>query len=143
MRCVSLLIAVALVAFAAKTVFACSCAAEPPPKEALKRAKAVFIGKVIKIEEVGKLGRFGAVKATIEVSINYKGVKTKQVEVWTTNDQASCGYLFEKGSSYLVYCYGYEKKLLTSICSRTRNMKNAKADIEVIGPGKIVKAEKE
>ena len=132
----------ALVLISAQSAVACDCAPPPPPKEALKKAQAVFLGKVIKVEKVEKSRGFRVVKATFEASTNYKGVKTKQVEVWTSASGASCGYGFVKGSSHLVYCYheGEDKKTLwTDICTRTRPKKDAAADIAAIGPGNAVK----
>ena len=143
MRRVSMLMAVALVAISAKSVLACSCAPPPAPKDALKSAQAVFLGKVIKIEKIGKR-QFGALTVTFEVSTNYKGVKTKQVEVRTSSSGASCGYGFAKGSSYLVYCYSTDKgkTLSTGLCTRTCPKKNAQADIKAIGSGNAVKEAK-
>ena len=91
----------ALVLISTRSAVACSCGASPPPKEALKAAAAVFLGKVIKVEKVKKGRGFFALKATLEVSTNFKGVKTKQVEVWTTTSEGACGYKFVKGSSHL------------------------------------------
>jgi hypothetical protein len=132
----------ALVVFSANSAVACSCAPPPPPKKALEVAEAVFLGKVIKIEKPGKDRGFGPITVTFEVSTNYKGVKTKQVKVRTASSGSACGYGFAKDISYLVYCYSGDKgkTLSTGLCSRTRPKKNAKADIEAIGPGSAVTA---
>src|SRR5688572_21314275 len=46
---------------------------------------------------------------------------------------ADCGYGFRLGGQYLVYAYqNNDKKLQTSICTRTRLLSEASADLEYV-----------
>ena len=129
MRRFTLLAVVALISLSANSAFACRCATPPPPKQSLAKSKAVFLGKVIRIEKT-KPRDFGVsvLRVTFEVSRNFKNVTKRQVDVITSASGASCGYNFTKGKTYLVYCLtaGGEKSLTTNLCSRTRPEKNAK-----------------
>ena len=79
---------------------------------------------------------------TITVSRTWKGTKGKTVKVRTAISGASCGYGFQKGKSYLVYCYKTPKAakeagiLKTNICTRTKLLAKAKGDLTEIGEGK-------
>jgi hypothetical protein len=58
-------------------------------------------------------------------------VETSEVEVTTGLGDADCGYRFRVGGQYLVYAYRNDKKMLsTSICTRTRLLSEATADLE-------------
>jgi hypothetical protein len=128
----------ALLAMAvSSSAWACSCAPPPPPKQSLAKSAAVFAGKVTAVKRDGF-----QVRVTFEISKTWKGTKGKTVEVTTASSGAACGYAFKKGSSYLVYCYAPKvegKKatmLSTNICSRTKTLASAKADLKDLGPGK-------
>jgi len=110
---------------------ACKCAAPPAPKKALEQAKAVFAGKVTKIEKAPEYGRL----IHFAVSKTWKGVDKKTVTVKTGMGGGDCGYGFTKGKAYLVYCYG-KKELSTNVCTRTRSLDRAQEDLKEIGPGK-------
>ena len=45
-----------------------------------------------------------------------------------------CGYHFRIGERYLVYALGPVEALETSICSRTRRARQARADLAALGP---------
>lgn len=107
--------------------FACSCIAPPSPKQALKKSSAVFSGEVTAIEVEGFVK-----KVTISVGRSWKGARKKTVTVTTSFSGASCGYGFQKGKKYLVYCY---RGLETGLCTRTKTLKSAKEDIKELGEG--------
>ena len=115
--------------------WACDCAVPPPPKEALKKATAVFSAKVVKIEEAG-LQR----SVTVEVLRTWKGVDEKKIVVSTAKSGASCGYGFQEGKTYLIYAYQEEKApmLRVSLCSRTQAIDKAEGDLKELGEGKAV-----
>ena len=104
---------------AASYAVACDCAPPPPAKESLEKAAAVFVGKVTKVEDAGGFQN----RVTLEVTASHKGVKEKEITIFTAQNGAACGYGFEKGTSYLVYAYetkdGEKKTLGTNICTRT------------------------
>lgn len=122
-----------------EAVEACRCRPPPPPKESLKQAGAVFAGKVVDIKyDDGK----SRMTVTIEVAATWKGDVGKTVEVQTATSSAACGYNFQKGNSYLVYCLkspdkkdGKQPPLRTNICTRTRPMSQANDDLKDLGKG--------
>ena len=121
------------------TAQACSCAAPPPPKQALEQAHAVFVARVTKIERGGRFGK----TVTMEVSTTWKGIKEKTVTVFTGLGGGDCGYAFQVDKSYLVYAYQSKDRdgklgpLSTNICTRTRAVESAKGDIDALGPAKM------
>lgn len=93
--------------------FACSCA-EASTTEQFSNATAVFIGTV---ETISLDGRQRSVD--FDVSEWQKGSSTESVTVATGWGDADCGFDFETGKEYVVYAYGKEEQLSTSICSGT------------------------
>jgi len=129
------LIILSLLLTTASTADACSCAPPPPPQTALKQAHAVLLGKVTKIELRGQLKR-----VTFAVERSWKGVNDPQAVVWTHVSGAACGYGFQVGNKYVVYCYQQENSsvLRTNICTRTNPVERAKKDLTDLGPGKKI-----
>jgi len=123
-----------LVGLVVRSAAACSCAPPPPPKQALEAAVAVFSGKVVEIKPGDQ--PFAPKQVTFEVNRSFKGVDGGRVSVTTAADSAMCGYAFQQGKSYLVYCYGEKKSLSTNICTRTRNIETAGEDLKELGEGK-------
>ncbi|MFQ5731150.1 MAG: hypothetical protein ACE5KM_04245 [Planctomycetaceae bacterium] len=125
------------VAVNASPTWSCSCIAPPPPKTALAKSAAVFLAKVVDIER-GKR----QYEVTFEISRTWKGTRGKNVTVHTALSGAACGYGFKKGKSYLVYCYQAKKDgkpigpMRTNICTRTKPLERAKADLKELGEGK-------
>jgi hypothetical protein len=112
---------------AGRTVFACDCAMPGKPKEELQRADAVFVGEVIgsKTENGSRIFEF-------KVERFWKGAITKVVSVGS--EVGNCRYIFGVGEKYIVYARGKET-LLTSICTRTKNLGAASEDLKDLGEG--------
>ncbi len=94
----ALIIGFFLVLFPQST-YACSCAVTPTPRQALREAKAVFIGEVISTEVFDVQGEFGTnqvVRVRFTVSRFWKGVEVSEVIVHTSRHEMSCGFHFEK-----------------------------------------------
>jgi hypothetical protein len=139
--------AVALVAFALLALLpdcasACSCAgylAAPQERaqRALKESTAVFSGQVVNIGtgEPGGAWRPATVTVSFQVSEVWKGPQPETLEVSTPRDGASCGYPFKEGQEYLVYAYGKEELFKVSLCSETKPLSEASADLEALGNG--------
>lgn len=110
-----------------KQVSACDCAEPPPPVDAMKEAKAVFIGQVLSGTVVNKeKGKF-----TFRVIESFKGASKRKITVFSPLDSsAHCGYHFVIGINYLVYAYG--KKLIVTNCSRTAVNNNSDKIIKEI-----------
>jgi len=123
--------------------YACSCVlrGNEPLKQQVNRAKkdssAVFSGKVLEV--IKKPENFQVV-VKLRVENLWKGNLSKEVTVLTGSDSALCGYQFEVGQSYLIYASGADvNNLQTNICTRTANLSAAKADIKILGKGKILR----
>src|SRR5262245_30846592 len=122
------------------TAFACSCAKAPTPCQAYGQAEAVFIGtpkEVSGIELKDKIENSAYRYRIFRFSVDqaFSGVNGSQISVMTGRGSGDCGYDFKIGEQYLVYAYRhYQKKEMfsTSICSRTRPVRNADEDLEVI-----------
>ena len=122
--------------FLSLEAFSCSCVRikgsfKQQVKWSFSNNDLIFDGKVISIEQIptkkGKVFIGGYLKVTLEVNEVFKGkLSSKQIEVYTNTDGASCGYNFIKVESYLVYNHKYEKKYHTGLCSRNQNLKSVK-----------------
>jgi len=131
------LLLIASLTFGAEAGLACTCAPPKSPARELERSTAVFSGKVLEVKRHKRTGDiFGGVEAVFRVERAWKGVESRTVSVFTSAQSAACGYGFKEGSSYLVYAHGNaESKLSTSICSRTRRLKDAREDLDELGAG--------
>ena len=117
---------------------ACTCVPPPAPTEALEEAAAVFSGKVVQIKSHKPVGDiFGGVEVVFRVNRAWKGINKSTARVFTSSQSAACGYSFSKGHTYLVYASGNSRgRLSTSICSRTKRLKDAREDLNQLGAGK-------
>jgi hypothetical protein len=136
------LVAFALLALLPDCASACSCAgylAAPQERaqRALKESTAVFSGQVVNIGtgEPGGAWRPATVTVSFQVSEVWKGPQPETLEVSTPRDGASCGYPFKEGQEYLVYAYGKEELFKVSLCSETKPLSEASADLEALGNG--------
>ena len=119
---------------------ACSCAVpegqsrQEAVEQAFSESEAVFAGQVIALEEPdGPITDSEApVTVTFRVSEAWKGGVGETLEVTTAVSDASCGYTFEPGESYLVYASG---GLSVGTCSETKPLSGANEDLEVLGAG--------
>jgi hypothetical protein len=122
-----------LIGPAVDSTLACSCPPPPAVKVALEQSSAVFSGKVLKVEvDEAKHQR----TVTIEVVRAWKGMEKKTVVITTGSNDGICGYNFQKDMSYLVYANGEVGTLSTNICTRTKGIEQAKADLEELGEGR-------
>lgn len=116
---------------------ACLCAELAQPDEALDQATAIFAGKVVDIvyadvsEPKGaSIFKLGKRQTTFHVSKVWKGQDMNMIVI--TSNTSQCGYAFQKNKEYIVYAYGEENNLESSICSRTKLLKNAQKDLQVL-----------
>jgi hypothetical protein len=118
---------------------ACSCLVPGPPSEAFESASAVFVGTVKGVTRTDS--NFGERIFRLSIEEAFKGVSGAEVEIRTPANSAACGYDFEKGQQYVVYAHirSSDDRLVTTICTRTRPVSNAKEDLEYLrslGKGK-------
>jgi Carboxypeptidase regulatory-like domain len=120
------------------TAFACTCVKAPTPCQAYEQAGAVFIGipkEVSRNESKDNTGNSGRASRIFRFSVDqaFRGVNNSQVSVITGQGAGDCGYDFKIGEQYLVYAFQDSQKMLsTSICSRTKLVRNADEDLEYI-----------
>lgn len=115
---VVLLVAGLGVVIRASPAFACSCAGYTPA-EAFAAADAVFVGRVVEVDEsvFGPIiGSADPVTVTFDVSSVRKGSVPANAKVQTARDGASCGYDFAEGGFYLVHASAGDP-LTTGLCS--------------------------
>jgi hypothetical protein len=137
-RLLSLIFIAGLTLFFSTKVLACSCQfGGGAPCQDFWRADAVFAGTVVgsgKIN-VGE-GEFKQEMRLVRLTVDQpiRGMQSAEVEVITGWGGGDCGYAFKLGQRYLVYAYRDEtdKRLSTSICTRTRKLSEADADFAFI-----------
>jgi hypothetical protein len=119
---------------------ACTCALEGGSREeivegALSDSEAVFSGEVVAVEQ-GKSNSPIPVNDTVTLRTAevWKGTGRGTVEVSTPSQVGACGNHFEVGRGYLVYAYG-KRGLNTDICTETKPLEKADADLAVLGDG--------
>jgi hypothetical protein len=130
----SLLLVVSLT-LATDTTLACTCVPAKSAAREFERATAVFSGKVVEVRRHKQAEDiFAGVEAVFRVEKVWKGVERRTVSVFTSSQSSACGYGFKEGRTYLVYAHGgAEGRLSTSICSRTRRLKDAGEDLKELG----------
>jgi hypothetical protein len=119
---------------------ACSCVANGPPCEAYGQASAVFVGRVVGaaqqneavMDGVKTVYDVGTIRFSVQES--FRGVDSKEVEIHSGTGGGDCGYWFKRDEVYLIYAHqsSEDKKLYTSICTRTRPISEASEDLEFL-----------
>lgn len=134
--------------------FACLCDGEQTVESSFKESTAIFTGKMIREE-----WRSGIKNEMHDIAMNISGDQKRDYEVkvyifavdkwWKgagtsevvlISDQvrnpdgsqtiSDCGLGFEAGHDYLIYAYGEGDSFSTGVCSRTRSIQRATADIK-------------
>jgi hypothetical protein len=127
-----------------KRALACACMASPSITTALADATAVFTGRITRLELTNNPFTDGfdtRIKVTIETARVWKGPRYLRLVVYTHQSSASCGYPFNLGEEYLVYAHGEENNLYVGLCSLTKPLNNATADLQALGNGQDVLVE--
>jgi hypothetical protein len=121
---------------------ACTCAlGNGRPCANYWSAPVIFAGQVSDISDTPTTIGQGAnqqvyrqklVRFVVEEA--FRGVSGPEAEVVTGNGGGDCGYGFAKGGRYLVYAFPgqQDKRLYTGICTPTKPLDKAAADIEYI-----------
>src|SRR5829696_957624 len=121
---------------------ACSCASlgsqQVQTKQALSYSAAVFSGEVVDVGEgppIRMMGsRLPSSRATLQISKVWKAPEQGTLEVTTPVSGSACGYPFKEGQEYLVYADG-RKGLKVDLCSETKLLSKAGADLTVLAKG--------
>lgn len=111
-----------------RSVGASSCAEPPPVEEAYAGASSVFVGKVMMVRE-----RTRNVKVFFKVYKVFKGTLDDVSVVLTSlpNDMGQ-GYPFQPEEQYLVFTYLQDGRDHTRLCTRTKPLSEASADIKAL-----------
>jgi hypothetical protein len=120
---------------------ACSCVSGQPPEIAFAQAKAVFLGRVVRLELVREKdsSEYELLECILEVVVSYKGNSLatnsgsrRFMQVRTGSGGGDCGFPFGVGQYYLVYAYG-RAALETDICTRTKGITSRnEAELDVL-----------
>lgn len=123
---------------------ACSCGGGGSDKQmvewALSHQGAVFSGEVVDVEDGPpiKMPSMGGIRlpsstVTLRVSEVWKGPQQETLEMSTPSAGAICGYPFKEGQDYLVYAYGKGEPFKVDLCSGTKPLSKANADLALLG----------
>ena len=131
------------VAFSEVTARACTCVGPNPPCQATWQSDAVFVARVLSIEDAPPSVEQGVpwpqIRVRLRVAEAFRGVTVGEVDVFTGRGGGDCGYAFVAGVDYLVYAYRHPANggLRTGICSRTRLLSEAAEDLRYLrGPAR-------
>lgn len=123
------------------------CAGPRSVRAEFDAATAVFQGRVIGKEERELPHPIGPVKKSqvfrFIVEQWWKGENEKEAEVHIMKIETSKGrytfapesFIFKEGKPYLVYAFGDKAMLVTSRCTRTKNIERAQEDLNLLGKG--------
>jgi hypothetical protein len=158
-RHVTILLALLFIFVATSSALGCSCEKTSSVSKALKQADAVFSAKFVGAEyrkgivdglrrimegREGKKTEYEVLVLKFEIEHWWKGTPVNEVILITetTRDadggktSSNCEYAFEEGEDYLVYADNGESGLETSICTRTKRLKEAEQDLKVLRKSK-------
>jgi hypothetical protein len=124
-------------AWPAAQAHACSCMATTP-RDAAQAASTVFEGRVLRVDKGDPNAQVNAGHHTVDLQVvrYFKGEGGESITLQTASNSAACGIEFEIGGSYLVYANTNEGSgLWAGLCSGTRPMAGAEADLEHLGMG--------
>lgn len=124
-----------------RAAHACDCSQPGSPCVAFSKTRVVFSGRVTQITQVTIPEGTGPNRAmyhynavTFDVEETFRGPQRRYIEVTTGQGGGDCGMLFRTGERYLVYTDESPSigRLYTGICSRTRPLSEAGADLDFL-----------
>lgn len=115
--------------------YACSCAAGSAA-EKLELFDAVFTGTVVGVGGRKRFVHDTSRKYTFEVDTAWKGIAEARATVYSFDTgEASCGYSFSRGKTYLVFAYEEEGNWKTNLCAGNLQINEAASAIALLGDG--------
>ena len=122
--------------------YACSCVENGSPIEELANSAAVFMGRVVSVHELdpgdslwgGARHVSSSDPTTIGFAVQtvWKGPLFQTTYLTTHRSEASCGFTFVEGETYIVYS---RDGSTVSLCSRTARLSEAMDDLDALGEG--------
>ena len=117
--------------------YACSCVPHDSPSEELERSALVFMGRVVSVREFerGDNTKTSLDPTTVEFDVQtvWKGSNYGTMFLKTFRDGSACGFSFREGETYVVYSHDGST---VYICSRTRRLADAAADLAELREGR-------
>ena len=140
----------ALAAMSIGLAYGCDCRA-PSVDVAVERAEVVFRGSIIefrpasKQSEIAGMGKDTKTTAVFRVTRVWKGEVGQTFEMPAIEETSACwGFwpsFLKLGSELIVYAGRFQGgEYVTSVCSRTQLVKDAKNDLKELGPGEEPKS---
>ncbi|QQS39261.1 hypothetical protein IPM62_01445 [Candidatus Woesebacteria bacterium] len=123
----------------AQAVGDCKCSKVVDAIENAKKYEYIFSGSVEKIIESGSehVVSFKLIKS-------YKGYLNESFNVYTSNEEAKCGYKFVKGREYFVFAsLDGQGRIVTGKCSQNEFLEEAGDDVAAIAGRKIASETKD
>ena len=119
-------------------IYACSCVEPDSPSEELAHSAAVFMGRVVSVREFdsvgGASGSLDPTTVEFDVQTIWKGPDYQTMFLTTARSEASCGFTFTEGITYVVYS---RDGSTVGLCSRTRELSEASDDLVELGEGNV------
>ena len=116
---------------------ACTCGPSPTTLRAVTEASAVFAGTIL--DTTPPSTPTGEMVARFSVEKVWKRSRTETVvEVHTPANSAACGLSFAPGSKWLIFAEEIDGHLSAALCSRSKPLDAAQADLGVLGPGTVL-----
>ena len=130
MNHITKLAAIGALCAVSSAAYACSCMAPPAPKIALEKSAAVFVGQVASVEKGQYNNTF-----QFKVSKKWKGIEGNTASIVSATNSAACGINFDSDRDYLIYAFKTEDdpQLRTNLCTRTKRLTDAAADLAELG----------
>jgi hypothetical protein len=123
-----------------QSALACLCETFGSPRKdfdyAKQKAKSVFVGRVVQVENVIAHGSWSEKQVTLEVERYWKGHVNRRVVVFTGRND--CETRFEVGEEYLVLAYvpDGERDLYTDHCMGSGLLRLSADSLKWLGEGK-------
>lgn len=101
-------------------LWACDCAYQTPQAH-LDQADLVFIGKVLEVRS--SWGQMEVKFQTIEFQRAGEDDQEEKILVYTGENEAECGYTFEKDGVYQVFANKESDRFMTNLCSGNQRLR--------------------
>ncbi len=110
---------------------ACQCDQVGPPCQDYFQSEVVFVGTVRSVTPNPGAALDARVRVEFQDAVPSRGMEGTSITVFTSDNDASCGYAFKPGERYVVYARRSKDgtRIHVSICSRTRPFAEGAEDI--------------
>lgn len=117
-----------LILVAPRPARACLCTPPPTGQAGLARSIAVFEGTVLSLAQESFYTR-----ARVKVMRRWKGPDVAELDVRTGGTGGACGHSFQAGQTWLFYTQADCNLFVSSICTGSKQIADATADLADLG----------